>query len=147
MSKAIDTEKVARLLQTDRAAKEKLEASLLRLAGKPGAEINEELMLRAMAEAGLSSAPDRASGGKTALSDEELDNVAGGRILFNNDGVNRNSWFVSLLSMLMAQDAAQGASATASGPLPREISIDGKTYRILRIGEAGNYRYVMEELK
>lgn len=146
MNKAIDTEKLQRLLRTDSAARERLEASLLRLAGGPGAEINESLLLRAAEEAGIPTGAESVPGGKIALRDEELDSVAGGRVLFNDDGVNRNSWFVSLLSMLMAQDAAQGPGP-AQGPLPREISIDGKTYRILRVGEAGNYRYIMEQLR
>ena len=73
--------------------------------------------------------------------------MAGGRILFNQNGVNRNSWFVSLLSMLMAQDAARPEKANELSPLQREISIDGKRYRVLRVAEGGSYQYMLEELK
>ena len=146
---SIDAEKWERQLRADPALREKFEAALARLAAEPGTPIDEELMLRAMAEAGgrADAAPQKKPAGKTAVDDDELENVAGGRILFNQNGVNRNSWFVSLLSMLMAQDAARPQKANELSPLQREISIDGKRYRVLRISEGGGYQYMLEELK
>ena len=148
MNQDIDAEKLEQQLARDSALREKLEASLARLAARPGAQIDEELMLRAMRDAGVSAeSMGKKPAGKTALEDEELENVAGGRILFNQNGVNRNSWFVSLLSMLMAQDAARPEKANELSPLQREISIDGKRYRVLRVAEGGSYQYMLEELK
>lgn len=148
MKQSIDAENLERQLAQDSAMREKLEASLARLAAKPGTQINEELMLRAMEEAGVRTGnTERKPAGKTALADDELENVAGGRILFNQNGVNRNSWFVSILSMLMAQDAARPAKANELSPLQREISIDGKRYRVLRTADGGGYQYLLEELK
>ncbi len=148
MKKSIDAEKLELQLAQDSALREKLESSLARLAAAPGTQIDEELMLRAMEEAGVRpESGEKKPAGKTVLADDELENVAGGRILFNQNGVNRNSWFVSILSMLMAQDAARPEKANELSPLQREISIDGKRYRVLRTAEGGSYQYVLEELK
>ena len=143
MKESFDAKKMESLLAGDGALQERLERSLARLATRPGAEIDEGMLRQAMAEAGV---PARGQGGVTALEDDALENVAGGRILFNQDGVNRNSWFVSLLSMLIAQDAGRPASAPDQAALPREIHIDGKSYRVLRTGVPGSYKYVLEEL-
>ena len=82
-----------------------------------------------------------------AVDDEELDAVSGGsQIPLDADGVNRNSWFVSLLSKLMAQDNASPDAGPTGEQAQRLITIDGRTFRILRIGESGSYRYVLEVL-
>lgn len=143
MKQSFDMENLESMLAGGSALRERLERSVARLAARPGAELDEGLLRQAMEEAGL---PARGQGGMTALQDDALEDVAGGRILFNQDGVNRNSWFVSLLSMLIAQDAGRPASAPEQGTFPREIRIDGKSYRVLRTGVPGSYRYVLEEL-
>lgn len=82
-----------------------------------------------------------------AVGDEELDAVTGGsQIPLDADGVNRNSWFVSLLSKLMAQDNGSPEVSPTGEQAQRLITIDGRTFRILRIGESGSYRYVLEVL-
>lgn len=53
MNLPIDAGKLEQLLKEDSALRGKLETSLARLAVKPGAEIDEELLRKAMAEAGL----------------------------------------------------------------------------------------------
>lgn len=142
MKQSFDPKQVESLLAQDSALQERLERSLVRLAARPGAEIDEATLQQAMAEAGI---PASGQGELRAMDDDALENVAGGRILFNQDGVNRNSWFVSLLSMLLAQDEGRPASAGQSAPA-REIRIDGKTFRVLRTGVPGSYRYVLEEI-
>lgn len=81
--------------------------------------------------------------GLSALDDESLELVAGGRTLFGEGDLNRNSWFVSLISMLMAQDANRPAQANET---PRQITVGGKVYRVLRVREGGAYKYVLEAL-
>lgn len=81
--------------------------------------------------------------GLSALDDEALELVAGGRTLFREGDLNRNSWFVSLISMLMARDAGRPAQPNEA---PRQITVDGKAYRVLRVQEGGTYKYVLEEL-
>ena len=142
MKQSFDPKQVESLLAQDTALQERLERSLARLAVRPGAEIDEAMLQQAMTEAGI-SAPQK---GLRAMDDDALESVAGGRILFGEDGVNRNSWFVSLLSMLLAQDEGRPASAAGQTPLPREIRIDGKTYRVVRVGIPGSYKYMLEEL-
>lgn len=82
-------------------------------------------------------------GGLAALDDEALELVAGGRTLFGEGDLNRNSWFVSLISMLMAQDANRPAQPNEA---PRQITVGGKAYRVLRVQEGGTFKYVLEEL-
>ena len=141
MKQSFDPKQVESLLAQDPALQERLERSLARLAARPGAEIDEAMLQQAMTDAGI-SAPQE---GLRAMDDDALESVAGGRILFGEDGVNRNSWFVSLLSMLLAQDEGRPASAGQTTP-PREIRIDGKTYRVVRVGIPGSYKYMLEEL-
>lgn len=143
MKQSFDPKQVESLLAQDSALQERLERSLTRLAVQPGAEIDEAMLQQAMKEAGI-SAPGQA--GLRAMDDDALESVAGGRILFGEDGVNRNSWFVSLLSMLLAQDEGRPASAAGQAALPREIPIDGKSYRVVRVGIPGSYKYMLEEL-
>ncbi len=141
MKQSFDPKQVESLLAQDPALQERLERSLARLAARPGAEIDEAMLQQAMQEAGI-AAPQE---GLRAMDDDALESVAGGRILFGEDGVNRNSWFVSLLSMLLAQDEGRPASAGQATP-SREIRIDGKTYRVVRVGIPGSYKYMLEEL-
>ena len=142
MKQSFDPKQVESLLAQDPALQERLERSLARLAARPGAEIDEAMLQQAMQEAGI-AAPQE---GLRAMDDDALESVAGGRILFGEDGVNRNSWFVSLLSMLLAQDEGRPASAAGQTALPREIRIDGKSYRVVRVGIPGSYKYMLEEL-
>ena len=81
--------------------------------------------------------------GLSALDDDALELVAGGRTLFGAGDLNRNSWFVSLISMLMAQDANRPAQPNES---PRTITVGGKVYRVLRVQEGGTFKYVFEEM-
>ena len=143
MKQSFDPKQLESLLAQNSALQEKLERSLGRLAVQPGAEIDEAMLQQAIAEAGISAPAQK---GLRAMDDDALESVAGGRILFGEDGVNRNSWFVSLLSMLLAQDEGRPASAAGQATLPREIRIDGKTYRVVRVGIPGSYKYMLEEL-
>lgn len=146
MGKPITNAQLEKLLASDSALQNRLSAAVARLAAPGGAKIDDRLLGRALEELGYTlQAEERAApAGKVALEDEELESVAGGRILFTQDGVNRNSWFVSLLSMLLAQDENRPAQAQSASP--RTVTIDGKTYRVRRTGSAGNYYYVLEEL-
>ncbi len=146
MGKLITSVQLQKLLETDGELKNRLSAAVARLAAPAGAKIDDRLLGRALEELGytLQTEERGAAQGKVALEDEELESVAGGRILFTQDGVNRNSWFVSLLSMLLAQDENRPAQAQSAAP--RTITIDGKAYQIRRSGSPGNYYYVLEEL-
>ena len=146
MGKPITNEQLEKLLASDSTLQNRLSAAVARLAAPGGAKIDDRLLGRALEELGYTlQAEERAvPAGKVALEDEELESVAGGRILFTQDGVNRNSWFVSLLSMLLAQDENRPAQAQSAAP--RTVTIDGKSYQVRRTGTPGNYYYVLEEL-
>ena len=73
--------------------------------------------------------------GAVPLADEALADVSGGqRILFEGDGLNRHSWFVSLLSRWLANEPGAGANISGDA-LPRSINVGGTTYQIIRDGE------------
>ena len=73
--------------------------------------------------------------GALALDDDMLSDISGGqRTLFEGDGLNRHSWFVSLLSRWMAKEQGHGVDLDSNN-LPGTISVDGTTYQIIRDGE------------
>ena len=71
-----------------------------------------------------------------ALSDDELDSVLGGyQVVFQDTGVNRDSWFVSYMTRRMVQDSIRQELGSSQGVLPGEITIRGRSFLLNRVGD------------
>lgn len=72
-----------------------------------------------------------------ALSDDELDSVLGGyQVVFQDTGVNRDSWFVSYMTRRMVQDSIRQELGSSQGVLPGEITIRGRSFFLNQIGDS-----------
>ena len=89
----------------------------------------------------FSSDPDKtaASGREahmTAISDEELDLVAGGRqFVFRGEGFQRDSWFVTFMTKLMIQGNLRQALSRPLDANAQELTVEGRRYSVWQIGE------------
>ena len=71
-----------------------------------------------------------------ALSDDELDSVLGGyQVVFQDIGVNRDSWFVSYMTRRMVQDSIRQELGSSQGVLPGEITIRGRSFLLNQVGD------------
>ena len=78
-----------------------------------------------------------------ALSDDELDSVLGGyQVVFQDSGVNRDSWFVSYMTRRMVQDSIRQEMGSSQGVLPGEITIRGRSFLL---NQEGDNIYVQEK--
>ena len=81
--------------------------------------------------------------GLHAISDEELASVAGGyQVFFPENGVNRDSWFVSLMTRRMIQDSIRRELASSSHTVPEEIQVGERRFRVKQVGDS----YYVEEI-
>ena len=72
-----------------------------------------------------------------ALSDDELDSVLGGyQVVFQDTGVNRDSWFVSYMTRRMVPDSIRQELGSSQGVLPGEITIRGRSFFLNQIGDS-----------
>lgn len=66
------------------------------------------------------------------LSDEELDDVLGGySIVFPDEELNRDSWFVSYVTRRMLQDSI----SRQQGAIPAEITVRGRRFGLTQSGD------------
>ena len=71
-----------------------------------------------------------------ALSDDELDSVLGGyQVVFQDTGVNRDSWFVSYMTRRMVQDSIRQELSSSQGVLPGEVTIRGRSFLLNQVGD------------
>ena len=71
-----------------------------------------------------------------ALIDDELDSVLGGyQVVFQDIGVNRDSWFVSYMTRRMVQDSIRQELGSSQGVLPGEITIRGRSFLLNQVGD------------
>ena len=71
-----------------------------------------------------------------ALSDDELDSVLGGyQVVFQDTGVNRDSWFVSYMTRRMVQDSIRQELGSSQGVLPGEITVRGRSFLLNQDGD------------
>ena len=71
-----------------------------------------------------------------ALSDDELDSVLGGyQVVFQDTGVNRDSWFVSYMTRRMVQDSIRQELGSSQGVLPGEINVRGRSFLLNQVGD------------
>ena len=72
-----------------------------------------------------------------ALSDDELDSVLGGyQVVFQDTGVNRDSWFVSYMTRRMVQDSIRQEFGSSQGVLPGEITVRGRSFLLNQVGDS-----------
>lgn len=72
-----------------------------------------------------------------ALSDDELDSVLGGyQVVFQDTGVNRDSWFVSYMTRRMVQDSIRQELGSSQGVLPGEITVRGRSFLLNQVGDS-----------
>jgi len=77
------------------------------------------------------------------LEDSVLESVGGGyRVMFDEEGLNRDSWFVSLLTRRLIENRIRHELDLTPGDMPSVIEIEGRKFRVIPDGE--NYR--VEEL-
>lgn len=80
--------------------------------------------------------PEKENTGMTALSENELDAVTGGyNIVFSDDSLNRDSWFVSYVTRRMVQDSINTQLGTAQSGIPDEITVRGRRFALNRVGD------------
>ncbi len=78
-----------------------------------------------------------------ALDDAALAAVGGGYdVVFRDDGVNRDSWFVSIMTRRMVADSIRRELA-AGGAVPEQILVGGRSFRVSHSGET----YYVEEIR
>ena len=79
-----------------------------------------------------------------AMEDEELDAVVGGyEVVFQDNGVNHDSWFASLMMRRMIQDSIRRGLASPTHAAPSEISVGDRRFRVRQLGE----NYYVEEIR
>ncbi len=72
----------------------------------------------------------------SAMDDEELDAVTGGyEVVFQDQGENRDSWFVSLMMRRMVQDSIRRALASPPYTVPETITVGSRRFRVKKLGE------------
>jgi hypothetical protein len=77
------------------------------------------------------------------LDDSDLEAVGGGyRVVFDEEGVNRDSWFVSFLTRRLIENKIRRELEMRPGNIPSEIEIEGRRFRVTSVGED----YHIEEL-
>lgn len=70
------------------------------------------------------------------LDDSDLDDVSGGsQVVFDGEGVNRDSWFVSFLTRRMIENRIRREMELRPGVVPEEIEIEGRKFRVISVGE------------
>ena len=70
------------------------------------------------------------------LDDSDLDDVSGGsQVVFDGEGVNRDSWFVSFLTRRMIENRIRREMELRPGVVPEEIEIEGRKFRVTPVGE------------
>ena len=70
------------------------------------------------------------------ISDEALDAVSGGyEVVFQEEGVNRDSWFVSIVTRQMVQNSIRNYLNGPEQAVPDIIMVGDRRYRVRRTGE------------
>ncbi|MBQ6048528.1 MAG: hypothetical protein IJL40_04285 [Oscillospiraceae bacterium] len=70
------------------------------------------------------------------LDDSDLEAVGGGyRVMFDEEGLNRDSWFVSLLTRRLIENKIRRELEMRPGNIPSEIEIEGRRFRVTPVGE------------
>ena len=70
------------------------------------------------------------------ISDEALDAVSGGyEVVFQEEGVNRDSWFVSIVTRQMVQNSIRNYLNGPEQAVPDIITVGDRRYRVRRTGE------------
>ena len=71
-----------------------------------------------------------------ALDDSDLEDVSGGsQVVFDDAGVNRDSWFVSLLTRRMIENRIRREMDLKPGVVPEQIEIEGRKFKVISVGE------------
>ena len=71
-----------------------------------------------------------------AMDDEELEAVAGGvDVVFQDGGVNRDSWFVSLVTRQMVQNSIRNYLSAPGRTVPDVIQVGDRRFRVRQTGE------------
>ena len=71
-----------------------------------------------------------------ALDDSDLEDVSGGaQVVFDGEGVNRDSWFVSFLTRRMIENRIRREMDLRPGVVPEEIEIEGRIFKVISVGE------------
>ena len=71
-----------------------------------------------------------------AMDDEELEAVSGGvDIVFQNGGVERDSWFVSLVTRQMVQSSIRNYLNAPGRTVPDVIQVGDRSFRVRQTGE------------
>ncbi len=71
-----------------------------------------------------------------ALDDSDLEDVSGGaQVVFDGEGVNRDSWFVSFLTRRMIENRIRREMELRPGVVPEEIEIEGRKFKVISVGE------------
>ena len=82
--------------------------------------------------------------GVQAMDDDALDQIAGGyEVVFQEGDVNRDSWFVSLMTRRMIQDRLRAELNAGRTTFPMTLEIQGRTYRVTAVGDT----YYISELR
>lgn len=79
---------------------------------------------------------NRADAPLQPLEDDALDAVSGGYdVVFQDNGVNRDSWFVSLVTRRMIQNSIRSYLASGDGSVPEIITVGDRRFRVRKVGE------------
>ncbi len=79
---------------------------------------------------------DKEMNGMAPLSDAELDAVTGGyNIVFSDEDLNRDSWFVSYVTRRMVQDSIDRQYGAAQSGIPDEITVRGRRFALNQVGD------------
>jgi hypothetical protein len=70
-----------------------------------------------------------------ALEDEELSAVSGGAEVVFQEGVNRDSWFVSIITRQMVQNSIRSYLSAPEQTVPDVITVGDRRYRVRQVGE------------
>ena len=70
------------------------------------------------------------------MDDEELEAVGGGYdVVFQDGGVNRDSWFVSLVTRQMVQSSIHNYLSSPGQAVPDVIKVGDRSFRVRQTGE------------
>ena len=82
--------------------------------------------------------------GAQALEDDALDRIAGGyEVVFQNEEVNRDSWFVSLMTRRMIQDQLDRELGSGRMTFPATLEVQGRSYRVTAVGDTYYIREIL----